>query len=240
MFSGSAILPPIHLNDGSGMLYWKSAPYQTPRYLDGLQVLVSTTGNFDSDFSDTLKLFAEYISGEPLAGDSSFTNYVFSDGFVFGMDGQYVEYHSSSDSSRLRGVLRPDSASLASYANMDIYIAFCSGSTDDNLMSIDDIMVTGSGNFVSIADPLAAPGSLSVFPNPATDQFSIEYSLSSTTPVQLEVYDEAGRLMKSVTRGTQIKGNYHFDVDIRNLSNGLYNVSLKTSAGTAYSKITKL
>src|SRR6185295_12658092 len=105
------ILPPIHLNDGTGMLYWKSAPRQTPRYLDGLQVLVSTTGNFDVDFSDTLKLFAEYISGDGQPNDSSFSNFTFSNGFVFGEDGQYLEYHG--DSIRFIGILRPDSASLA-------------------------------------------------------------------------------------------------------------------------------
>lgn len=233
------ILPPIHFNDATGMLYWKSAPYQTPKYLDGLQVLVSTTTNFDVDFTDTLKLFAEYTGGNPQEGDSSFSNYTFSKGFVFGLDGQYIEY--DGDSMRFHGILRPDSASLAAYAGEDIYIAFCHGTTDDNLMSLDDIMVTGNGSFVAVNNPLAVePMQLSVFPNPVNDVFKVEYALPAMSQVELNVYDMTGRVVKSISNSMQIKGQYYFDVDIKNLAAGNYNVVLHTTKGEQGVKITKM
>ena len=231
------ILPPIHLNDQSGMLYWKSAPFQTPRYLDGLQVLVSTSGNFDVDFSDTLKLYAEYISGDAQSNDSSFSNFTFSKGFVFGEDGQYIEYNG--DSIRFKGILRPDSATLAAYAGLDIYIAFCHGTTDDNLMSIDDIVVTGNGNFVGVNTPEFEKNALNVFPNPANNTFTVSYSLPSTMQVQLDVTDAAGKVLKTVSHGTQVKGSYQFHVSIADLAAGNYNVVLKTAGGTNTIKVVK-
>ena len=58
-------------------LFWKSAPRQTPRYLDGYQVLISSTNNSDISFHDTLFTAAEMtqIVGN---NDSIFSGYKFS------------------------------------------------------------------------------------------------------------------------------------------------------------------
>ncbi len=233
------ITPPIHLNDASGMLYWKNAPRQTPRYVDGLQVLVSTTQNFDVNFTDTLKYYAEYLSGAALPNDSGFFSggYDFSNGFVFGSDGEWIENHG--DSARWIGVLRPDSASLAGYAGQTIYIAFCSGTTDDNLNSIDDILVTGNGTVLAFI-PSDNNFSLSTFPNPTSDKFTLQYSLPSTGAVDLSVFDVTGRKVKTILNNMSVKGDYTFNVNIKDLPAGNYNVVLKTLQGESVSKITKL
>lgn len=229
------ITPPIHLNDASGMLYWKNAPFQTPRYVDGLQVLVSTTENFDNNFSDTLKQYAEFVSGD---SSSSFNNYTFSTpGFVFGSDGLWLE-DNNGDSARWRGILRPDSASLAGYAGQTIYIAFCSGTTDDNLNSIDDILVTGSGTVLAFA-PTENNFSLNTFPNPATDKFTVQYTLPATGMVNLTIMDVTGRKVKTALNNMSLKGDYTFDVNINELPAGNYTVVLTTKQGQSVSKITK-
>ena len=49
------ILPPIYIENSSYILNWESAPRQLPRYMDGYQVLISTTGmDVENDFIDTL------------------------------------------------------------------------------------------------------------------------------------------------------------------------------------------
>lgn len=229
------ILPPIHLNDASGMFYWKTAPFQTPRYLDGLQVLLSTTQNFDNNFTDTLKLYAEYLTGD---SSSSFADYTFSNGFVFGSDGQWIEANGL-DSARWRGILRPDSASLAGYAGQTIYLAFCNGTVDDNMISIDDIKVTGSGTVLAFT-PSDNNFSLSTFPNPASDKFTIQYSLPSTGTVNLSVFDVTGKKVKTILNNMCVKGDYSYDININDLPAGNYNVVLKTLQGESVSKITKL
>src|SRR5574337_1385991 len=56
------ILPAIYIADTNATLSWSSAPYQTPRYLDGYQVLISTTDNDPSSFQDTLFVASEYTA----------------------------------------------------------------------------------------------------------------------------------------------------------------------------------
>src|SRR4051812_20608942 len=60
-------------------LFWKSASYQTPRYLDGYEVLISTSDNSDISFSTLPALFtaAEMINING-TNDSVFSGYDFS------------------------------------------------------------------------------------------------------------------------------------------------------------------
>ena len=69
--------------------------------------------------------------------------YDFLKGFIHGADGEYIEV--DDDPQRNAGVLRPNEVSLADYAGKTIFIAFVHDSDDDNILFIDDIMVTGNG-----------------------------------------------------------------------------------------------
>ena len=72
-------------------LFWRSAPFQTPRFLDGYRVLISTTTNDDFAFEDVLFTAAEMDELSNVAGDStSFTNHTFTTGFVHGLDSTYI------------------------------------------------------------------------------------------------------------------------------------------------------
>ncbi len=235
------ILPPIKLLDNSGALEWKSAPYQTPRYLDGYQVLVSTTGNFPDNFTDTLFYASEYVSTLGTTDSSSlaalYSSFAFTpNGFIHGQDGQFIEYNG--DSLRFRGVLHPFSASLANYAGQTIYIAFCHGTTDDNLLSIDDIKVSGNGMNLGAENIDTRTFKIKTFPNPTSDNLHIEYNLPGILTVALGLYDVNGCLIKSISSGTQLKGNYFYDIDVKDLSSGIYNVILSTSKGTYSTKVT--
>ena len=128
---------------------------------------------------------------------------------------------------------------MAGYAGQTIYIAFCSGTTDDNLNSIDDILVTGNGTVLAFI-PSDNNFSLSTFPNPTSDKFTLQYSLPSTGAVDLSVFDVTGRKVKTILNNMSVKGDYTFNVNIKDLPAGNYNVVLKTLQGESVSKITKL
>ena len=231
------ILPPIHLNDASGMLYWKSAPFQTPRYLDGYQVLVSTTQNDWPFFSDTLAHYAEMTALPTNTADSAnWGAYQFSSGFQHGADGMYIEYNG--DSARFRGILHPDSASLAGYAGQTIYIAFCHGTVDDNLLSIDEIMVTGSGT-VMAGFPSSKSIEMSAYPNPTSDKCTVQYTLPASMHANLSVYDVTGKKVMTMLDNMCIKGNYSYNLNLSSLPAGNYNVVLQTSRGTSMTQVTR-
>ena len=219
------ILPPLQIIDNEAMLYWKSASFQTPLYLDGYCIVVSTAGNSEVEFTDTILKYAEYVSilNDPLP-DTTFSNFEFSAGFVSGSDGQYIEY--DGDSLRFLGELRPDSFSLAQYAGQRIYIAFIHTSLDDNLLSLDDILVKGSAPSGIYAPP--AGFNVSVTPNPASESTRLNVSLSYPTSLKLKILDIHGR--KVVTLETQKLNNGRHSVEISTtgLAPGVYTILCET------------
>jgi len=213
------VLPKIFIADNQAVLRWKSAPFQTPRYLDGYSVVVSTAGNEDYEFTDTIATFSEFLSAADLE-DS--TTYTFSGGYR-----HTLLEDNGGDILRYRGVLQEWEVSLADYAGMSVHVAFLHNSHDDNLISIDDILVLGTGN-VGINDNVANDLALTLSPNPAKDIMQINYTLNKTASLTSSVFDINGKLIDSKQRGVQLAGNQQFSYNTANLAEGTYFFTLDT------------
>lgn len=225
------ITPKIQIN-GPTTLSWKAAPRQTPRYLDGYRVLISTTDNYETSFNTVLFDAAEYLSAPGSFADSSFSNYSFSNGFVHGQDGTYIEY--VGDSARFIGELRPFSVSLDAYIGQSVYIAFLHRSMDDNLISIDDILVTGVATSIKEEDNEFKSGA---FPNPASNMLTLNYTLPKSSSIDVLVYDSNGRLVENKFIGMQIAGKQSISYNVANLANGEYSFVIRSSFGTTTQKV---
>ncbi len=224
--------PPVQIIDASAVLSWASAPRQTPLYVDGYSVLVSTTDNIESSFTDTLFQAGQHLTGS----GNDFSAYTFSPGFVHGADGTYIEYDATSDSSRFVGELRPFTASLAQYSGQTIYIAFLHDSDDDNLIALDDILVTGTA--VGLNEVKNELG-LSLFPNPASSKVELTYTLAANSSVIADVYDVRGSKVMSYNNGMQPAGAQKLAVDVSQLSSGVYNVVLNAAGTVVTTKFVK-
>jgi hypothetical protein len=224
------ITPPIYISDATAVLSWAAAPRQTPRYVDGYTVMVSTTDNFEASFTDTLFQAAQYLTGS----GNDWAAYTFSPGFVHGLDGTYIEF--DGDSGAFVGAFRPFSASLAQYSGQTIYITFLHDSDDDNLIAIDDILVTGT--LTGINEHSNSNG-LSVFPNPAIDRVELSYLQTSTGPVHYEIFDAKGSLVRSVDKGILIAGQQKIAIDVSQLPNGAYSVVLNASGNSVNARFVK-
>lgn len=228
------ITPSIYLADNTAELHWKSAPYQTPYYCDGYKVLVSTGTNLEDQFTDTLFVAGEYLSTKSPMPDSTWNGYNFSEtGFIHGLDGTYVDF--KGDSARFRGVLRPFSVSLAQYAGKKIFIAFLHDTDDDNLLSIDDIVVTGNGTVEVKEAP--AKANVAIFPNPTKGNSILQFDVIKPGAVSVEVYDLMGRLVEKRYLGNFLNGNHNYNLSISDYSSGTYYIKLNTAT---YSQILKL
>lgn len=238
------ITPAIQLVDNLGVLSWKSAPFQTPRYLDGYKIVISTTTNDVSAFTDTIFVASEFVSLDNQSAVGNFASYTFLPGptsnpmapFIHGADGTYTTIDPA-DSSRQRGVLRPFSTSLAAYAGQTIYITFLHNDIDDNLISVDDILVMGTApNAISEISNLFT---FDVYPNPANELVNVKFDLPVSSDVVLNIYDVAGKLVRSQNFGQQPAGLQTQSVSLADLSNGVYQATLQTSAGTVNTRIVK-
>lgn len=232
------ILPAIHLNDSTGILRWKSAPRQTPRFLDGYRVVISTGTNEHTDqFVDTIFKASEFISQEELVNDSGFSNFTFSSGdFIHGEDGTFIEY--DNDSIRFIGKLRPFEISLAEYAGLDIYIAFLHETNDDNLISIDDVIVEGNGYlaYTSSVEEFKGNEGLKLSPNPANDYLKVDFWMNNTAFVSGKVLDLQGKIVYEIIPATRVKGGHSVSINTSGFVNGSYILQLKTGGGSVLSR----
>ncbi|MGL4597632.1 MAG: T9SS type A sorting domain-containing protein [Bacteroidia bacterium] len=233
------ILSSIQIIDANATLYWMSAPRQTPRYLDGYKILVSTTQNDLNNFTDTLFVASEFVSLNNQNAPFDFSSYTFNPSatanplapFVHGMDSTFTEFDPASDSSRLIGRLRPFSVSLAQYSGQSIYIAFVHDCIDDNLTSIDDIRVMGtSPNSIKEND---MDFGLSVYPNPSSDLMNVKFELASAGKVSVELFDMSGRLVRTESFGTQGIGVQSRPISVSGLATGIYHLKLQTEQGVS-------
>ncbi len=235
------ILPAIQITDGAtAVLRWKSAPYQTPYYLDGYKVLISTTTNDINAFTDTVFIAAEYISGSFILG-GNYAAYTFSPGFVHGLDGTYIQHNpngdgdistpSSGDTARNIGVLREFTVSLSNYDDQKIYIAFLHESTDDNLLSIDDIVVEEVTDIYFSVEDHQSGFAVSMYPNPANQYVNIAYDANTVSPLSVEILDETGKVLLSqkTTPFTKIQTD--------GFANGVYLVRLTGAQGSLVKKL---
>jgi hypothetical protein len=216
-------------------LFWKSAPLQTPRYLDGYKVKISTTNNEDFSFTTTLFNAAECTA---LGTDTTFSTFTFSGGtptpFIHGLDGTYIDIATGTNPLH-NGQLRPFSLPLDAYAGQTVFIAFLHDSHDDNLISLDDVMVRGNPS-VGINENKLDLG-LNLFPNPATDNVQVNFELAAETTVTINVYDVTGKLVNTISKGNQAQGRHFANINTSELAKGFYTVSVQTATGLSTAKL---
>lgn len=239
------ITPNIKLGDHD-TLFWKAAPRQTPRFLDGYEVLISTTTNLDLsfDFNNPLFTAAEMTGPIPVPADTLFSAFTFSTGFVHGEDTTYIDLPANVEDPAkpsYRGQLRPFSVPLDVYANKNVFIAFRHTSHDDNLISIDDVMVRGTAS-----NPNASIGEnvrnrtdikLSVCPNPAAENVKLSFELSAESNVVINIADVTGKLVYSENKGKLSDGRQSVDINTSVLGKGFYTVSVQTNKGQSVTKL---
>ncbi len=215
------ISPGFYLPDASAELSWYSASWHTPVYLDGYIVLLSTTDNRRSSFTDTLFRAAQYLGilSEP---DSTspvpiFNNYRFSEGFIHGYDGTYIEF--DGDSTDFKGVLRPHSVSLAQYGGDTVYIAFLHDSDDDNLISLDNPLLKGT-QVIGLNE--SELNSLVLFPNPARTEVNVRFHCKALGIARYQILDIKGKVIESGELGTYMPGNHTIKIPLLINATGNY------------------
>ena len=90
----------------------------------------------------------------------------------------------------------------------------------------------------SVQDRIAGAQNLHVFPNPYRDLVNIEYQLSKSSEVRIEVFSILGVRVLEIEHGNQLPGTYHYEIGADQLNAGSV-YYLKFSVGDKTS-VTKL
>lgn len=82
--------------------------------------------------------------------------------------------------------------------------------------------------------------SLSVFPNPATDEVNVKFDLSESSSVEMELYDINGNKADDLFYGTEINGEVYKSFDLSSYPAGIYFVRLHANHSSALRRIVKM
>lgn len=84
---------------------------------------------------------------------------------------------------------------------------------------------------------MSSASELSIFPNPATDQASIEFNLNKSGYIELGVYDINGRKVLSLYEGNMDSGKQIVTASVQGLKSGYYLVRLRTGLKVSSKKL---
>lgn len=81
--------------------------------------------------------------------------------------------------------------------------------------------------------------SIKFYPNPVIDNASFEYTLNKPSKVTVNIFDIGGKLINSVSYGTQLSGKQKSEINLSELPSGAYFLQLQTIEGTSIKKFIK-
>lgn len=84
---------------------------------------------------------------------------------------------------------------------------------------------------------VATISKVSVFPNPASDNLTISYSLQQAQSVGIELYDLNGKQVKAFTAENTTPGSYEKTIGVKDLERGVYFVRLTSNGKKATQKM---
>jgi len=77
-------------------------------------------------------------------------------------------------------------------------------------------------------EPLAANTTInSIFPNPAQNVTTLEYTVKGIVNIDIAIYDLLGKKLLNVFSGVQSEGVYSFNIDTKDLLSGSYYITLR-------------
>ena len=115
-------------------------------------------------------------------------------------------------------------------------VGFRATSAYGNNLYVDDIELR-AGAALGI-EQVVASGYVRMFPNPAKDKVTVEFTLNEQSQVQVQILDAAGRVVANGANTQMSKGVQKVDISTANLAAGIYNVKIQTAAGNRIERLT--
>jgi hypothetical protein len=101
------------------------------------------------------------------------------------------------------------------------------GATGQNLFVDDVNLRTGPTGVENII----ATNTVSIYPNPAKESATLEFTLNKGGKVTVNVLDAVGRVISTVSNTTMQQGAQHVSIPTSTLAAGVYNISIQTEEG---------
>src|SRR5665213_922058 len=94
---------------------------------------------------------------------------------------------------------------------------------------IDDVTISTSGVHLTRIDNASQ---IQVFPNPTTGDFRVDYTTKASGPVQIELWDETGKKLKTLFQGEEAGGAHEQHFTISKALTGAFFIRLSSGGAT--------
>ncbi len=102
----------------------------------------------------------------------------------------------------------------------------------DNLQAAQDTVKVGLQDVVADAQT-----TVSLYPNPAANSTTLNYTLATSSNVTMVVYDVNGRQISLLNKGSQSAGVHSQKIDLRSMSKGVYVIKIMTDYSVSTAKL---
>ena len=89
----------------------------------------------------------------------------------------------------------------------------------------------------SIEDNSSLKSNLNVYPNPASTNLNVQFAMDTDSDVIVNMYNILGNTVKSVSLGNLSSDLYTENIDVTDLSSGLYILSVQSGSSTMTKKV---
>ncbi len=125
---------------------------------------------------------------------------------------------------------RSESINMTSYiGNTNVLVRFRGISNYGNNLFLDNINMNSS--MVGIYEESANSSSLDVYPNPFSNNTTLEINLTANQKVRVDVYNVIGENVYSIDKGQLPSGEHKVVLNAEELPSGVYFVTLTTNEG---------
>lgn len=106
--------------------------------------------------------------------------------------------------------------------------------TNNDYLWVDNLAFSGSVTGINNLENNISD--VSIFPNPATENFTIELNVKKASPINFKLVDLTGKLIKEINAG-EVFGNYKTSISITDIAKGSYFLKISSDDGLEVKKI---
>jgi hypothetical protein len=106
--------------------------------------------------------------------------------------------------------------------------------TNNDYLWVDNLAFSGSVTGINNLENNISD--VSIFPNPATENFTIELNVKKASPINFKLVDLTGKLIKEIKAG-EVFGNYKTSISITDIAKGSYFLKISSDDGLEVKKI---
>ena len=199
-----------------------------------IDLSTSTTMNFSFDYSCATEATSVANITDTLEVDYSLTcgatwNYMkYITGTKLTNAGRITNSYIPSSPSEWQNISFPVPIGANDKSNVRFRFRYVSGAYSNNIY-IDNVNLNGTVGVVPVS---TEDFHLLVYPNPSSATTTISYYLPTGAPVQIGLYDVAGRQLKELTRDDESAGQHSLNLYSEGLANGIYFIKMNCGSAT--------